>query len=180
MPVNPNLNLQAMYRKAKFVLNEMKKPKSEKKMSVNGRMAELMTICKIYKEIGYVGTVESTNASKIDIFAIPGDGRMAVTIIQVKSIFGATHIVHFTPADLEEREGLVWIFVVEVQTDQYAYLVFTHKEIQELVKNLEPYVYPDRPPQYDLTVPKSLKGFEQYHNSWEKIEQNGLTLNKNL
>lgn len=102
----------------------------------------------------------------IDIFAIAEDFPLRVAVLQAKSLYVENDSIHIRTCYLSENSGPVYVIVVEIpERGKYVYLVLSHSEMKkEMVEHGRPYGK-----QTYLTIPKDLKGFEQYKETWEKV-----------
>src|SRR5450756_78790 len=102
----------------------------------------------------------------IDIFAIAEDFPLRVAVLQAKSLYIENDSIHIRTSYLSEDSGPINVIVVEIpERGKYVYLVLSHSEMQkEMVAHGRPHGK-----QTYLTIPKDLRGFEQYKDAWEKV-----------
>jgi hypothetical protein len=174
-----SLPLRVMYRKLKHEV-EVEEKAFKKRRFGNPKAAGKYGVdrvkLQITEKIGWACTTEETDSSPIDIFAITLEPPFKIALIQVKSVYGNSRSVHVYEKDISYERGIPWVISAETEPDKFAYLVFSYKEWCKITLNSKSYEYEGRAKEWDVNVPKSLAGFEEYQDKWHKIDESAMPI----
>lgn len=160
--------------KFKLIVAKVKEETEKRKINARARGPHAQTL--VRKELyerewlpsnGHEGNI-------VDLFAVSASFPLRCTAIQVKSVYIGNDSTHFKEKEILEESGPIYIIAVETNRGEYKYLIFSNTEMKNIVKKRGRLYKKDK--KYYLSIPKSLKGFEDYVNRWEKVEKTSFEI----
>jgi len=154
-----------LWRLKNNVEKQIRKRKTQSRS--RGPHAEHMVMVKLIQE-GWL-PAKGPEGAPVDIFALSQNYPLKMAAVQAKSVYIGNSGTHINEIEFLEQSGPVYVIVVETKRGEYTYLVLSNAEMKTEVKKNGRFYLKDR--KYYITVPKSLRGFEQYKEAWNKVSE---------
>ena len=165
-----------LYQRREFLRLELRIAKAVRERKENptickGPQAEHQVRAKLERECGVLTVKGPENFVDILALKVKEDRvefPLKVVGVEVENFPKASHAVKITNSKLIGKSGPFFVIVVETDTAEYAYLVYTYHEMKQFLQEVKL-----RGRSYQFSVPrKTLKEderYKRYYEKWEKI-----------